>query len=146
MNMVWKNGFSPFTKADANKVADEIEAIGESATPEQILEKAKDESTELHKCFVWDDTEAAKRWRLHTARLIVCNIVIERVDRREDVPQIRYFEKAIGPGYKPKPVIIQKPDEYQAMLQRALAELHAFKLRYKGMNLTELEEIFALIP
>ena len=145
MTKVWKSEFLPFAKADANLVADEIEAIGESATPSQILEKAKDESTELHKCFIWDDTEAAEKWRLHTARMICCNIVIQRVERDEDIPQIRYFHKPVnGQGYKPAPVIIKRPDEYQALLQRAMNELAAFKKKYAALS--ELEDILALIP
>lgn len=43
----WK--FPGLYSADANKVSDEIFSIGETATPEQILEKAKDPETELHK-------------------------------------------------------------------------------------------------
>lgn len=44
----------------------------ESATPQQILEKARDESTELHKCFTWDDSIAAEKYRIQEARQIVC--------------------------------------------------------------------------
>ena len=143
MEAVWKNGYCGFN-ADAQLVAEEIESIGESATAEQILNKARDENTELHKCFIWDDTEAAERWRRHTARLIVCNLVIKRVDRDEDEPQLRYFYRAEGPGYKPTAKIIKRPDEYQAMLRRAWNELHAFKSKYS--SLSELEEIIALIP
>lgn len=71
----WKSGCR--ISADAQKVADEILAIGNSATTTQILDKARDEQTELHKCFDWDDAEAAEKWRLQQARHIVCNLVIK---------------------------------------------------------------------
>lgn len=142
MNLTWK--VPGLYKADANLVAAEIEAIGEKAEPEDILEKARDQSTELHKCFIWDDTVAAEKWRLHTARLIVCNIVVQRVEREEDKPQVRYFYKAEGAGYKPTATIIKRQDEYQAMLQRAYAELAAFKRKYGA--LAEFEELIALFP
>ena len=141
----WKNDYTGFSHADANLVASEIESIGDSATPSQILEKAKDETTELHKCFIWDDTEAANRWRLETARRIVQNIVITRVERPEDKPQIRYFYKAEnGEGYKPIKTIIKRPDAYQALVARAWNELSAFKSKYSALS--EFEEICALIP
>ena len=41
--------------ADAQKVAEEINKIGDEVTPDQIVEAARDESTELHKCFEWDE-------------------------------------------------------------------------------------------
>ena len=55
----WKRGCR--ISADAQKVADEILGIGNSATTAQILDKARNEQTELHKCFDWDDAEAAKK-------------------------------------------------------------------------------------
>lgn len=41
-------------KADATKCAMEINDIGEEATAEQVLDKARSSDTELHKCFDWD--------------------------------------------------------------------------------------------
>ena len=75
MGVIWK--MSGVFKADAEKVSAEIESIGSEATPAEIVEKAKDESTELHKCFEWDDSIAAQRWRLQQARQIVCLLVYE---------------------------------------------------------------------
>ena len=135
--VVWK--FLKF-KADADKVYDEIQSIGESATPQQILDFAKSESTELHKCFTWDDTEAAEKWRLQEARFIVCNLVFEEKD--ETKPVIRAIQLGDS-GYTPVKLIIQKKDEYQRLLDRAYGELRAFKQRYK--MLTELEAILELI-
>lgn len=69
-------------KADAQKCADEIMEICEeleSATPQRILEKARDSNTELHKCFTWDDTEAAEKWRITEARSVVRNLKIVEV-------------------------------------------------------------------
>ena len=86
----WKSGCR--IPADAQKVADEILAIGNFATTAQILDKARDEQTELHKCFDWDDAEAAEKWRLQQARHIVCNPVIkEKSDTPR--PEVRVFFK-----------------------------------------------------
>ena len=51
--VVWK--FNNLYKADAEKVSKEIESIP-NATPSRILEYARNENSELHKCFEWDDT------------------------------------------------------------------------------------------
>lgn len=100
-----------FFKADATKCASEIMEICdqmESATPQQILEKARDESTELHKCFTWDDSIAAEKYRIHEARQIVCQlkIVEQDIDNKSKPTAIRVFYKTDGKsGYKPTQLI-----------------------------------------
>ena len=56
----WRSGLGVF-KADAQKVADEIRSIGEEVSPVQIVAKARNKDTELHKCFEWDDTKVRNR-------------------------------------------------------------------------------------
>lgn len=137
----WKSGCR--ISADAQKVADEILAIGNSATTAQILDKARDEQTELHKCFDWDDAEAAEKWRLQQARHIVCNLVIkEKSDTPR--PEVRVFFKTDADnGYKPTVLIMQDKDEYRKLLDRALAELTSFRAKYK--TLVELDGVFDAI-
>ena len=137
----WKSG-SRYS-ADAQKVADEILAIGESATTAEILEKARDETTELHKCFDWDDAQAAEKWRLQQARHIVCSLVIKEKAETPQ-PEVRVFFKTDNEsGYKPTVLILQDKDEYQKLLARALAELNSFRAKYKA--LTELDGVFNAI-
>ena len=57
----WKPGFESIYKADANKVYEEIQSLGEKCSKEDIVNKARDEHTELHQCFEWDDTRAAEQ-------------------------------------------------------------------------------------
>lgn len=137
----WKSGCR--ISADAQKVTDEILAIGKSATTAQILDKARDEKTELHKCFDWDDAEAAEKWRLQQARHIVCNLVIkEKTDAPK--PEVRVFFKTDNEnGYKPTVLIMQEKDEYRKLLDRALAELNSFRSKYK--TLVELDGVFDAI-
>lgn len=137
----WKSGCR--ISADAQKVADEILAIGNSATTAQILDKARDEQTELHKCFDWDDAEAAEKWRLQQARHIVCNLVIkEKSDTPR--PEVRMFFKTDADnGYKPTVLIMQDKDEYRKLLDRALAELTSFRVKYKTLG--ELDGVFDAI-
>lgn len=141
----WKSGLGLF-KADAQKVAEEIIAIGDEATPAQILEKGRSEETELHKCFEWNDSIAAEKYRLSQARKICEVLVIQRLpDAPKEAPEIRIFHKTESTGgYKPINRIVQDNDEYQKLLQRAFAEFHALKIKYQ--NLQELDYITSLIP
>jgi hypothetical protein len=139
----WKHGYG-FYKADAQKVAEEIMGIGDEVKAEQVLEKARDESTELHKCFEWDDSIAGEKYRLWQARNVICMIVIEEEKVPTDRPEIRILHKTERDGgYKPIQIIVKQKDEYEKLLERAWAELRAFKQKYS--SLTELEPILSLI-
>ena len=127
-------------RADAGLVYAEIQSIGESYTAKDILELARDETTELHKCFDWDDTTAAEKWRLHTARMICCSLKV--VVQSEDKPPVSYRiiqhdtqEKA----YKPVVLTVRNDDEYARLLKQAKAEMKLFKERYK--RIVELESV-----
>ena len=133
--------------ADAQKCYEEILEICddvESASPQAILEKARDESTELHKCFTWDDSIAAEKWRINEARLVTRQLVIKEVEVPKDRPEVRLFYKTDSEsGYKPTHIIVQQEDEYKLLLARAYAELRAFKQKYSMLE--ELREIMELI-
>lgn len=144
---IWRSEVANLYKGiDAQTVADEIADIGEAATAEQIVNRAKDENTELHKCFTWDDEAAAEKYRIIEARQIVRHLVREELpDAKNDTPPLRVFYKTNnGEGYKHiERTILRKEDEYQALLARAMAELRAFKAKYSMLE--ELREILDLI-
>lgn len=144
--ITWLNGLgeSLYKGVDATKVYNEILNIGDDATPEQIVEAAKDESSELHKCFTWDDTIAAEKWRKQEARQIRHFLVI-RNENKPDLPPVRVFHfTKDGEGYKPIQKIYRVEDEYQLLLKRAYAELHNFSVKYKILR-DEIGEILDMI-
>lgn len=124
-------------KADAQKVFAEI---GDNKiTPAEVLEKARDVNSELHKCFEWDDSIAAEKYRLHQARAVLINLVF--VDKKSENESTRSFQLTTERSvYQPTICFLTQEDEYQNLLRRAKSELEAFKRRYH--TLTELESIF----
>lgn len=140
MQAAWK--VSGLYKADAQAVATELSAI--KCTPENIVEYAKDEGSELHKCFEWDDTIAGHKYRCIQAQQVVRSLVIVREETQEKTPLRLFYNTGDRTGeYKPVKLVMQNQDEYQSLLQKAMNELRAFKQKY-GF-LTELEEIMSLI-
>lgn len=138
MKAEWK--IKGIYKADAQKVADEI---GEnSITPQEVLEKAKDENSELHKCFEWNNDLAAEKYRLQQARAIIINLVYAPKAKEEQ--PVRCFqitaEKSV---YQPAKRFLVQENQYQQLLARAKAELESFRRRYE--TLTELEAVFEAI-
>lgn len=135
MGVTWR--IQGYYKADAQKVAEEI-GFGKF-TPMEVLEKAKDETTELHKCFEWNDSIAAEKYRLEQAKNIIRMLVYEKETKEQAV--VRYYAKTETKHvYQPTKQFLVQEDEYQGLLRRALAELEAFKNKYH--TLTELESIF----
>lgn len=153
----WRPGVGRIYDADAQKVANEIGEIGENVTPEQIVEKGKDESTELHKCFEWDDTEAAKQYRIVQARDIVRHLYIVRVEPEEtdeeplpaEIPVVkaykfRYFSHLNSePGYSQTIHIVKDEDRYKELLEQAKRELKTFRQKYACLK--ELANIIEMI-
>ncbi|MBQ5511712.1 MAG: biopolymer transporter ExbD, partial [Prevotella sp.] len=87
-------------KADAQKVCDELQEIGEEFTPEDIVEAAEDEDKELHKCFEWDDTKAAHKYRIHQAVILTSQLVFRRdiPDKEPPPAPVRVFNKTDSAG------------------------------------------------
>lgn len=127
-------------KADAQRVADEIG--NDKITPQKMVEKARNEQSELHKCFEWNDTVAAEKYRLQQAKIVLSMLVFK--PKTEEEQPVRIFslttEKSV---YQPTKQFLVQADEYQDLLKRALAELETFKRKYS--TLSELEEVFKAI-
>lgn len=131
-------------KADAETVYREITSLGDKFSPEDIVEAAKDESSELHKCFEWNDEVAAQKWRLHTARMLVNQLVI-RTETSDNIPvAVRVISSASEVNtYVPTKMLIKSESDYADLLARAKRELQAFQQKYS--TLTELQDIFTAI-
>lgn len=127
-------------KADAQKVADEI---GDNRiSPQELLEKARDVNSELHKCFEWNDSIAAEKYRLQQARGVLINLVYK--EKESKVEPVRMFQITTQKNvYQPTVQFLVQEDEYQNLLKRAKSELESFKKRYH--TLSELQEVFEAI-
>lgn len=145
----WTPGFEGCYKADPQTVYEEITSIGEVAEPVTIVEKAKDEDTELHKLFEWDDTKAAYKYRLEQARDIVRHLVLVREENETEEPQeekrfVRCFYNLGKNNQFERTVnIVRNEDKYQQLLEQARRELKAFKEKYAMLK--ELKPILDLI-
>lgn len=143
MKGAWK--IEGFYNADASKVLDELSELGDEYSLSDVVEKAKDENSEMHSIFEWDDSVAGEEYRKIQAGKMVRNLVIVRNDETEEKTNVRYI---VSTGkrdgtYTYTRLIVRNQDAYEELLKRALAELRAFKEKYS--TLSELEEILALI-
>lgn len=127
-------------KADANKVYSEMLEIKE-ITPQSVLERARDEKSELHKCFEWNDNVAAEAYRKQQAGNIIRMLYV--VPREEEAPTVRVLSRTSETVYQPTRLFVKNQNEYEDLLKRALSELESFKRKYS--TLSELEQVFEAI-
>lgn len=135
MSVQW--GFLKF-KGNAEKCYEEIRSLGEEVTPEMIVNYARDDSTELHKCFQWDDSIAAENWRKYQARQVVLSLTVQ-VETKEHGDQHFRVMQNVDRVYTPVTTIYRDKDQYARLLQEAKTQLAQFRKRYKA--LTELHEV-----
>lgn len=146
MAVEWK--IKDIYKADAEIVYSEINSIGNEYTPQQIVEKARDESTELHKLFEWNDSIAAEKYRCEQASKIIRMLVVKN-DNSEAAQEPVITTRAIvcrntnDNYYQPITTTVRNEDQYQKLLRTALSELEAFKRKYSVLS--ELEAVISAI-
>ena len=131
-------------KANPEAVYNEITALGDKFTPADIVEAARDKKSELHKCFTWDDTVAAQKWREQQARVLVAQLVVRTTTTENEPVAVRVISSTSTRNeYVPTKVLIAVEDDYADLLARAVRELKAFQQKYKAV--AELREIFEAI-
>lgn len=129
-------------KADANKVALELESLGyknntdEFNTQEMVDYARNNPNSEMHNLFEWNDAIAAEEYRNQQARNILrylkITIVNEETKEKEST-LIRYF---VSTGkqdgtYKKTEVIFRNPNEADRVLESMRRDAENFINRYK---------------
>lgn len=127
----WKSG-SRF-KADADLIGKEIEAMGERVSAGRVVQRAKNKKTELHKCFEWDDTVAAREYRLQTARKVLHSIVVVYSEKEDSTPiEVRAFESVQDTDsphghmvYIPTTLALSDPETREQVIGRLVDDIAA---------------------
>lgn len=117
--------------------------------PERVVEFASNPDTALHGKFCWDDTEAARQYRIYQARQIIRVTVrmVEMPERKEPM-QVRAFvslpedRKDTG-GYRDIVAVLGSDDLRRQLIESAKADLSVFRKKYR--DITELAEVNAAI-
>jgi hypothetical protein len=112
--------------------------------PRDIVEAARPEGAPLHSQFEWDDTEAAERWRIHQARMLL-NVVVEYIDTGDGAYSVQAFvslrpDRITDSGYTRTVGVLSNVRQRQQLLEDALEELAAFREKYRALR--ELASIF----
>lgn len=144
----WNTGW---TYGDANKVGQELEIIEQSKelTAENVVDYARTHTdSELYKQLEWDDAIAGELYRRNKASSIIANIrvkIIEDNDEPMTAKPIRAYVQTVEKKvFEPIEVVVQDPNKYQIMLEKAYKELNRTKIKYS--DLQEIQDLLADLP
>lgn len=140
----WKSGSRHSCDAGtAGEVCERLASEGR-LTPRELVDESRPEDAPLHGEFEWDDAIAAEAYRESQARYVIRSI--EVTAESGDATPTRAFVAMQDGGpceYTPIMVVMEDDRRREALLEKALGELAAFRLKYE--SLTELAHVFEAI-
>jgi hypothetical protein len=148
INMVykWKQERFPVKAQEAGEELERMQARNNGITPQIVVEESKPKDSTLHKCFEWDDTKAAGKFREQQARVLIANIITVRVEEdQEEIKPVRAFVNVTDCDDEPSKYIsletaLNDENYKKQMIGNALKELKSFQQKYR--NLKELGGLF----
>ena len=130
----WVPGARLKNMPSAKDAAQEIANLRKSAgrvNAETLLEKAADPDSCLHGMFEWNDDQAAHEFRLTQARLVLRSLVIDTPDGNVGRMLVAVsVGSSGGRDYVPVQQAMKVPEWREEVLEEALRDLRAFRVRY----------------
>lgn len=109
-----------------------------------VVEEASNPRSPLHDWFDWRDNEAARKWRMHQARILIGTIRVVSTYEGTKKDFRKYVNITIaedkGRAYIQVKNAVKNPDTNAQILRRALNEITYWERTYSEYK--ELEEIF----
>lgn len=113
-----------------------------------VVEAARPKTSPLHSSFTWDDTEAAREYRLWQARMLI-NVTVEYLDSNSSIGPTRVLvsltpDRAMpGGGYRLMTHVLADSTQRAQLLEDAYQEMERFQQKYAMLK--ELTEVFAVM-
>jgi len=137
-------------------IIEELEQIREANDgilyPQSVVDFARDENTELHSKFEWDDTVAGESYRVWQARKVIRALVTIIPQKNSEPYEVQTYvsmsadryqgeekRENVG-GYRCMVDVLSTPDLRSTLLEEALAEFEVWERKYQMIS--ELVEIF----
>lgn len=139
----FKDGYRPpaGVKVEATAVGEHLELLRKQhqneLTPEDVLADAANNNSPLHPLFNWDDTAAAREWRLHQARGLIRSVVA--IYTSTDQPAVRmrayvHVPEGETSHYRETSHAMSQKKTREIVLSRAWRELQQWRDRYKDLS------------
>lgn len=148
----WKNGFvhRGIDPSEAYKCTEVLRAAGGGKlTPAAVVAEAKKKSSPIHSLFEWDDSVAAKRFRVKQAGELISGLRVVYEESPEIETRAYEIETRAPVGkpdlqgretfYSTMDEILRDPEKRDALLIEAIRQLTAWRRKFAGI--TELQKV-----
>lgn len=129
----------------AEQIGQELDALRATSgllLPEEVVAWAQGHpESALHSQFEWDDSEAARAWRIWQARRVIAVYIVSDEGERT-VVSLSIDRKASG-GYRDVQDVLKDDELRKVLVRDALAELKRVKAKYE--HIKELASVYAEI-
>ena len=144
MDYAWKPGSHHKVNAQiAGEVCKELEAEGR-LTREDLVDESRPEDAPLHPEFEWDDSVAAEEYRKVQAGGVIRHLIKVSISEEVSAPVRAFVPVTITEKtYESIEAVLAVEDKRDALLRRAISELHSFEQKYA--SLVELTKVFDVI-
>jgi hypothetical protein len=145
----FREGYPLAWAMDPQEVGEYIERLHKKyegvLTAEQVVEDtAVNPKSPLKNYFEWDDTEAARKWRIQQAQVVLAAVAVVEPEIHPTRPTRAFVSVVKGDhNYRMIGTVLNDSEMRQAMLKRATRELENLRRRYQ--DLTELRDVFEAI-
>lgn len=112
-------------------------------TPRNLVDENRPEDAPLHKCFEWNDSVAAEKWRETQAVYIIRSV---EVTVEQSTEPTRAFVVTVSDEkheYQSIGHVLRMADSREYLLEQAKRDLLSFRRKYQTLH--ELSEIFEAI-
>ena len=143
--MVYKWKIPGVIPVDAQTAGEEFYRIYQTygkLEPEMVVNENRPIDAPLHPCFEWDDAVAAEEYRKVQAAGMIRAITVEASTKENKPIEVRAFVHTKS-TYTPVDVAANSQDQMQELLDKAFAELEAFRRKYSVLQ--QLRPIFDAI-
>lgn len=114
--------------------------------PEAVVKDATNPHSPLHSYFDWDQSEAAQKWRVHQARLLINRVRVEVITDDHEPVRVRGFiaTEAVtgefGGGYVSVDDVEREKKDAAAVLASIERDIGRLRRKYRGY-----EELFETV-
>jgi hypothetical protein len=126
----------PIVIAELKRLAEER---GGLLRPSEIVEAASERESVLHKFFQWDDSEAARQYRISQARQLL-RVTVQYVGAGDEPISARVFislksdRKEEGGGYRVTAHVMLNEKQRAQLFEQALDDIRYFKKKYASLQ------------
>ena len=143
MGYKWKYGVTGISAQSAGEYFESVEKRDGKIDQKTVVDEARPKGALLHPAFEWDDTTAAELYREYQAGQIIRSLVVVQDGKDESKIATRAIVSVVRddrPAYISVSRAMEDEGTREQLLESALAELHSFEAKYKGLS--ELAKLF----